>query len=99
MAAIGLLGNPYQKFTDDDALPLAGGFVYIYEAGTTTPLTTYFDSDLDISHANSQPITLDSAGACVIYATPTPAAKIIVQDSDAVEIYSQDDISPAAVGS
>lgn len=99
MAAIGLLGNPYQKFTDADNQPLAGGFVYVYEAGTSTPLTTYFDADLDPSHANANPIELDSAGACVIYATPTPAAKIIVQDADEVTVYTQDDISPAEVAS
>lgn len=99
MSAIGLLGNPYQKFTDVDGNPLVGGFVYTYTAGTTTPLTTYFDSDLAIGHANTNPIELDSAGACVMYVNPTPAVKILVQDADTVEVYSQDDISPAAVAS
>lgn len=99
MAAIGLLGNPYQKFTDADGKPLAGGFVYTYVAGTSTPLTTYLNADLAMGHENTNPIELDSAGACVIYATPTPAAKILVQDANAVEQYTQDDISPAAVAS
>lgn len=41
-------------------VPLAGGFVYVYQAGTTTPQTTYTDSTG--TTANGSPIALSSAG-------------------------------------
>lgn len=49
-------------YFDDDGVPLAGGKLYFYEAGTSTPLDTYSDPDLDPIHANPNPITLDASG-------------------------------------
>lgn len=45
---------------DDYALVNAGGYVETYEAGTTTPLTTYQDLEGEIPNEN--PIILDAAG-------------------------------------
>lgn len=96
MAATGLL-LPIQQFFDDDGHPLAGGLVYTYEAGTSTPQATYTDSDLSV--ANENPIELDAAGRCVIYVTETPALKIVLTDADDVQVWSQDNVSPAEVAS
>jgi hypothetical protein len=41
-------------------VPLAGGKIYTYEAGTTTPLATYTSSSGNTAHTN--PIILNSAG-------------------------------------
>jgi hypothetical protein len=35
-----LMPVPRLQFSDANAVPLAGGFVYSYAAGTTTPLAT-----------------------------------------------------------
>lgn len=97
MAATGFL-NPNLQFFDDNGDPLAGGFVYTYAAGGSTPQTTYFNADLAIGHANANPIQLDSAGRCILYPPAvTPALKIIVKDANLVTIYTQDGISPAAI--
>ena len=48
-----------QLFTDD-GVPLAGGLIYSYQAGTTTPKVTYTSSAGNIAHTN--PIILNSAG-------------------------------------
>ncbi|TAK81828.1 MAG: hypothetical protein EPO09_21820 [Aquabacterium sp.] len=98
MAATGFL-NPHQQFFDDDGDPLAGGFIYTYTAGTSTPVATYFASDLLPGSENTNPIELDSAGRCIIY-PPTPAGlKIIVKDANLLTVYTQDNASPAAVAS
>lgn len=55
---------PNQYF-DDNGNPLSGGKVYTFEAGTTTPKTTW--SDAGESVANSNPIILDAAGRAKIY--------------------------------
>ncbi len=45
---------------DNNGNPLAGGKIYVYAAGTTTPLPSYTTIDGDVEHAN--PIILDSSG-------------------------------------
>jgi hypothetical protein len=45
---------------DDSGNVLTGGKIYTYEAGTTTPLTTYTSSAGNITHPN--PIILNAAG-------------------------------------
>lgn len=97
MPATALL-NPKQQFFDDNGDPLSGGFLYTYSAGTSTPVATYTDSDLLVANAN--PIVLDAAGRCVVYLKPALGAiKCILQDADAVQLWSQDNISPAQVAS
>lgn len=57
----------YPKFQafDSAGLPLAGGLVYTYQAGTTTEKTTYSDKGLTTAHEN--PVELDSDGENLIY--------------------------------
>jgi hypothetical protein len=49
-----------QQFFDNNGVPLAGGLIYTYQAGSSTPLVTYQDNAGTIANAN--PIVLDSAG-------------------------------------
>ncbi len=94
MAAIGLT-NPQLQFLDDDAEPLAGGFLYSYLAGSSTPTETYSASTLDPGDANTNPIELDSAGRCVIYLDPANSYKFILKNADLETIWTQDNVSPA----
>jgi hypothetical protein len=87
-----LAGAGWQFFTDD-GVPLSGGLLYTYAAGTTTPLATY-TSSTGLT-ANTNPIVLNSAGrvANQIWLTTGSAYKFVLQTSAAVQIYSQDNIS------
>lgn len=53
------IGNGFQFFNTLGE-PLSGGFIYTYQAGTTTPLATYTTSTGTI--ANTNPITLGTDG-------------------------------------
>lgn len=53
------VGNGFQFFSND-GLPLNGGKIQTYQAGSTTPLTTYTDSSGLI--ANTNPIILGTDG-------------------------------------
>lgn len=53
------IGNGFQFFTTT-GIPLNGGFLYSYQAGSTTPLTTYTDPSGLI--ANTNPIVLGTDG-------------------------------------
>ncbi|MCL5743779.1 MAG: glycoside hydrolase family 55 protein, partial [Acidobacteria bacterium] len=52
------------QFFDSNGKPLAGGKLCTYQAGTTTPLTTYADSALTTPNAN--PIVLDVSGRATV---------------------------------
>lgn len=70
--------------------PLAGGMVYTYQAGTSTPLATYTDSTGSVQ--NSNPVVLDSAGRASIWISAN-AYKIVVTDSLGAVQYTQDNVS------
>jgi hypothetical protein len=54
------VGGAGAQFFDNSGVPLAGGKLYSYQAGTTTPQPTYTTSAGNVAHTN--PIVLDSAG-------------------------------------
>ena len=65
MATTSLSPTPKLQFFDANGDPLAGGLLYTYAAGSTTPLTTYTDST-GVS-ANTNPIILDSRGEANVW--------------------------------
>jgi hypothetical protein len=54
------LAGAGQQFFDNNGNPLSGGKLWSYQAGTTTPQTTYTIASGSVAHTN--PIVLDSAG-------------------------------------
>jgi hypothetical protein len=88
---------PCPKFIGLDASgnPLSGGHLHTYQAGTTTDLATYSDVNLAVPNAN--PVVLDSAGRAVVYLTPATAYKFVLEDSLGNVIWTQDNITVAAV--
>lgn len=78
------------QFIDAAGIPLAGGFLYTYAAGTTTPQATYTDSTA--STANSNPIVLDSRGEANIWLSSADY-KFILCDSNNTEIWTVDNIA------
>lgn len=82
-----LVPNAQQQFTDQNGAPLAGGFVFMYVPGTTTPATTWTDPDL--SAPNTNPIILDSAGRCQIWGSGPASYRQVVQDSFGNLVWDQ----------
>jgi microcystin-dependent protein len=79
------------QFIDAAGIPLAGGFLYTYVAGTTTPQATYTDSAA--STPNSNPIVLDSRGEANIWLTGA-SYKFKLTDANNTEIWTVDNIAP-----
>lgn len=65
MATTTLLPLPNFVAYDQNGDPLSGGFVYTYVPTTTTPKTTW--QDAAGTTPNSNPIVLNSDGACLLY--------------------------------
>jgi hypothetical protein len=91
------LGGAGWQFFDNNGVPLAGGLLYSYAAGTTTPLATYTTSSG--STANTNPIVLDAAGRppSEIWLSAV-AYKLVLKTSTGVQLWSMDGITglPAA---
>lgn len=80
------------QFFDNNGNPLAGGLIYTYAAGTTTPAATYTSSSGLTANAN--PIVLDSAGRtpAQIWLTSGLSYKFVLQTSLGVTIKTDDNI-------
>lgn len=83
--AASLLPPGKQQFLGDNGAPLAGGSVYFYVPGTTTPKDTYQDAAGTI--LNTNPVGLDSGGFAVIYGSGT--YREVVKDGSGNTIYDQ----------
>jgi hypothetical protein len=63
-----LLSLPIFRAFDDAGAPLAGGKLYTYAAGTTTPKVTWSDAAGTI--ANTNPVVLDTTGSATVRLDP-----------------------------
>lgn len=86
--------NPFEHWVNSAGVPYAGGFLYFYESGTSTPLDTYNDPDLAAPHANSNPITLNSAGrpSVAIY-LKNQLYTVVLKDSSLNTIWTADNVA------
>lgn len=80
------------QFFDNNGVPLTGGLLYVYTAGTTTPATTYTTSSGTV--ANTNPIVLDSAGRTPneVWVNGGVLYKFILKTSTGVTIGTYDNI-------
>lgn len=85
------IGNG-QQFFDNNGVPLNGGLLYAYQAGSSTPLATY--TDINGTIANSNPIVLDASGRSTneIWLTYGYFYKFVLKDSSGVTIGTYDNI-------
>ena len=88
------LGGAGAQFFNNNGVPLAGGFIFTYAAGTNTPQATYTTIAGTIAHSN--PIVLDSAGRVPtgeIWLSVGQAYKFVIKDSANVLLGTYDNIS------
>lgn len=85
------IGNGFQFFTTT-GVPLAGGKIYTYQAGSSTPLATYSDNAGLVANAN--PIILGSDGrpSTEIWLTYGYNYKFVLKDADDVTIQTYDNL-------
>jgi hypothetical protein len=80
----------HTQFLNSNGQPLAGGFVYTFAAGTTTPQATY--TDATGMTANANPIVLDSGGFANIWIGAN-TYKLVVQNSAGVQQWVADNVT------
>ena len=93
------IGGAGWQFFNNDGVPLAGGLIYTYLAGTSTPQASYTSALGNIAHSN--PIVLDAAGRVPggeIWLTIGVSSKFVINDSNNVLIGSYDNINGTGSG-
>jgi hypothetical protein len=76
----GVIANiPRQQFLDALGIPLIGGKIFVYQAGSTTPADTFQDQELTTKNAN--PIPLDATGSCTIWLDQAKQYKFLLKNA------------------
>jgi hypothetical protein len=85
------IGNS-EQFFDNNGVPLSGGLLYTYQAGSSTPLATY--TDINATTANANPIVLNSSGRLdnEIWLTYGYFYKFVLKTSAATTLGTYDNI-------
>lgn len=81
--------SPKLQFFSANGIPLSGGKLYTYVAGTTTPLTTYTSQSGSI--ANTNPVILNSSGLCDVW-LGSGVYKFKLTDANDALIWTVDNI-------
>jgi hypothetical protein len=94
MVALSSLGGAGWQFFDSNGTPLAGGKLYTYAAGTTTPAVTYTTSAGTPGTENTNPIILDSAGRVTaqVWLENADSYKFALETSTGVPLWTKDNI-------
>jgi hypothetical protein len=89
------VGGVAAQFFTNNGVPLTGGKIYTYAAGTTTPATTYTSSQGNVQWTN--PIVLNAGGRVPsggeIWLTDGINYKFVLKDANDVTIATYDNIS------
>lgn len=85
-----LTPSPKMQFFTASGIPLVGGKLYTYAAGTTTPLATYTDSTG--ASANTNPVILDSRGEASVWLGAS-LYKFVLKDSVDALIWTADNVN------
>ena len=85
------IGNGFQFFTTT-GIPLAGGKIYTYQAGSSTPLATYTDNTGATANANPIVLGTDGRPATEIWLTYGYNYKFILKTADDSTIQTYDNL-------
>lgn len=81
---------PYAFFVDPTGTPYIGGQLFFFASGTSTPQNTYEDAALTTPNPN--PVVANTAGLFPNIYLGASAYKVILQDSNDVQIWSADPV-------
>lgn len=83
-----------QQFFDNNGVPLSGGLIYTYQAGSSTPLTTYTTNNGTVPNTN--PIILDAAGRTPneVWLQTGYSYKFVLQTSTGTTLQTLDNLYP-----
>jgi hypothetical protein len=99
-AQLANLNGPVPQFFSASGVPLVGGKLYSYAAGTSTPLATYSDAAGTVLNAN--PLVLNAGGFPANASGIVPiflraqAYKLVLKDALGVQLWAVDNLTTLA---
>ena len=87
------IGNSMTPFLGLDTLPLGGGLLYTYQAGSTSPIPTYTGVDGLIPCANPIVLGINGISPTPIWLSSNNTYKFVLANSANVTLYTYDNIS------
>jgi hypothetical protein len=87
------IGNSMTPFIGPDTLPLAGGLLYTYQAGSTTPLATYTSNQGTIPCANPIVLGVNGIAPTEIWLSSSYSYKFVLSTAANVTLYTYDNIA------
>lgn len=89
---------PKERFVDSAGLPLVGGKLFTYAAGTTAKQVTYTDATGTVPNTN--PVVLDARGEANVWLDASLAYKFVLSpstdtDPPTAAIWTVDNVAPA----
>lgn len=84
-----------QKFFSTAGVPLVGGKLFSYIAGTTTPQATYTDQSGNTPNTN--PVVMDANGEANVWLDPSLAYKFVLKDASDNVQWTIDQVSGAGL--
>lgn len=88
--------TPFAFATDGTGTPYAGGQLFFYASGTTTPQTTYADAGLTVPNPN--PVPANSAGVWPSIFLTTSPYKVVFEDANGNQVWTADPVLQPASG-
>lgn len=85
--------KPFLHFDDDKGHPLANGFLFTYEAGTSKEIATYKSKD---GAKNPVKIQLDSRGECEVWLDPKIEYKFVLKRQDGSFVREDNHVTASA---
>lgn len=79
---------------DENGKPLAGGLLYVFTGGTTTPALTY--QDIGLALLSTNPLVLDDRGRCPLFYVADGIYRVRLTDADGV--VQSDDLQVPSIG-
>jgi len=89
--------NPKAQFFKDNGHVAANYKLYTYVNLTTNSATTW--QDLNQSTANTNPITLDARGECLLWLDPAVVYSLVLKTNSGATVWTVDNVSGAVPGS
>ncbi len=94
-----IFGVPLSQVIGNDGEPVVGAKLYLYEAGTSTPVTPYEDFGLTVGLERPNPIVADAVGRIPSFWLSDGSYRVRLTDADGLEIYDISSITAIGASS